>query len=101
MEAHKLDSRNKARKRVLIHAIVILTYTIMLFIAAVYFFMTVLSFLLIVLVSFAIYVYGLHGIRKIIKRFELTMPNKRTINLHILNMLFFVIVCSFDSYSRS
>ena len=72
-----------------------------LIVATIYFFMTVLSFLLIVLVSFSIYIYGLIGIRKIIKRFELTMPNKRTISLHIINLCIFLVICFIDTYSRS
>ena len=87
--------------RVLMHAIVLLTYSIVLIFATIYFFLTVLSFLLIIVVSFTIYVYGLIGIRKIIRRFELTMPNKRTISLHILNLCVFLVICFIDSYTRS
>ena len=43
------------------------------------------------LVAVAVYAYALIEIRGLVKRFELTMPEKKATCLHIVNLSFFLV----------
>ena len=90
-EHHKKEKKLK-RCLIVFHACCIGSFTILCLIGLRYFLVSCVAFLLMILISLSVYLYGLKGIRELVIRFELTLPNERVTCLHFTNMLLFVIV---------
>lgn len=74
------------------HVSVVSVFTVISLTGLKYFLSSVLAFALMILFSACVYLRGLWGIRDIVKRFELTMPNRQVTCLHFTNMTMFVLL---------
>ena len=66
-------------------------FTLITLVGFFYFVASIIGFMLMILCSGAVYLRGLVGIRDIVSRFDLTLPNKRIMCLHFSNMALFIL----------
>lgn len=95
MRQHEKRSLSKQKRLFFLHALVGITYTLMSAIGLYYFRVSIYGFTIIICFSVAIYLIGMLGLRKIVKRFELgdseMIPDKRVTCLHFCNMTLFLV----------
>ena len=92
MERHTKRENKREMSLKIFHISNIVLFTALSAIGFKYFFVSITAFVLMIMKSMGVYLYGLIGIRTLVKRFQLTFPNERVTCIHFTNMTFFVIL---------
>lgn len=65
-----------------------------------YFYVAIAGFVFFCLASLAVYTVGVRGIKKMVKQFDMSMPNQQATMVHLFNMLLFVFMVLLSAISE-
>ena len=95
MDEHLKTSKSEQNRVKLFHHAIIIVYLIVSVIGIFYPYVAIISFQAMIFLAVGVYIYGLYSVKRIVEKFEMSIPNKQVTFLHVANML----LCCFLSFA--